>query len=154
MHLSSEIQDLVKKAELTLHISEGWCLIWQLVTHVTESGEGLLDRGVPPEGVAQGRAPPGTRARRRHYECWRRPGTEWCAFHSPIFSPSDLPTLPPTRPIGREARGQVSQEITLGQPGKRECGLSSVNFLVALKRGMVMVSPVVYISYFPPLIFN
>lgn len=80
---------------------------------------------------------------------WRR-----YAFPSPIFSPSDLPTVPPSRPIGREARGHLSQENTPTQPGRKDRGFSSVLVLFWSKRGMAVGSQDVYICRFPPLIFN
>lgn len=53
MYLSNKAQGLVKKTEPIPGISEGWCLIRELVIQAMESAEGHLDREVPTAEAAQ-----------------------------------------------------------------------------------------------------
>lgn len=55
MYLSNKAPGLVKKTEPIPGISEGWCLIWGIVTQAMESAEGHLDREVPTAEAAQSR---------------------------------------------------------------------------------------------------
>lgn len=59
----------------------------------------------------EGRPSPETRASKRHNNCWRcsEKGRGRYDLIYLLFSPYDLPTVPPSRPIGQEVRRHWSQ---------------------------------------------